>query len=350
MQAYEDISNGNSIGTSVKQKSLALLNAIGPLLALAVVILGFAIAENRWGNGKFTELRNIRVVLVQTAPVAVAALGMTLIIITGGIDLSAGTASMLCATVLACSMNAGFSIPISVLLTLITGSACGLCNGLLIGLLRLPPFIVTLGTMTIFLGLAKQLANATSGTTVPVARKLIPNWLLNLTSTMPPDWHGIVPNIAIGVWLALFVAIVVAVVLRLTVLGRHVFAIGSSESTARLCGISVLRTKLIVYASAGFLFAIAGIYSFSLVKIANPADGIGKELKFIAAVVIGGASLSGGRGTVLGTLAGATMMGVIWSGCDLLGIQNPTQDIMIGAIIIAAVTLDQLRRRQQELN
>lgn len=143
----EDIPMGNSIGTNVKQKSLALLNTIGPLLALAVVIIGFAIAENRWGNGKFTELRNIRVVLVQTAPVAVAALGMTLIIITGGIDLSAGTLSMLCTTVLACSMNAGFPVSVSVLLTLLTGSMCGLFNGLLIGLLRLPPFIVTLGTI-----------------------------------------------------------------------------------------------------------------------------------------------------------------------------------------------------------
>lgn len=350
MNGGVDGSTQRWLGTNLKQKCSALLDTIGPLLALVVVVAGFAIAENYWGNGKFAELRNIRVILVQTAPVAVAALGMTLIIITGGIDLSAGTASMLCATVLACSMNAGFSIVVSVLLTLAAGSACGLFNGLLIGLLRLPPFIVTLGTMTIFLGLAKQLANATTGTTVPVARNLIPPWLLNLTSTMPPDWHGAMPNIAIGVWLALFVAMVVAIVLRLTVFGRHVFAIGSSESTARLCGISVLKTKLLVYASAGFLFAIAGIYSFSLVKIASPADGIGKELKFIAAVVIGGASLSGGRGTVLGTLAGATMMGVIWTGCDLLGIENPTQDIMIGAIIIAAVTLDQLRRRQQEMN
>ncbi len=343
-------SAAQNLRSSIKQKALVLLDAVGPLLALIVVIIGFAIAEDHWGNGKFTELRNVRVVLVQTAPVAIAALGMTLIIITGGIDLSAGTASMLCATVLACAMNAGFPIGVCIVLTLLTGSLSGLFNGLLIGVLRLPPFIVTLGTMTIFLGLAKQLANATTGTTVPVARKLIPSWMLNLTSTMPPDWHGVVPNIAIGVWFALVVAILVAIVLRLTVFGRHVFAVGSSESTARLCGVSVLKTKLLVYASAGMLFAIAGIYSFSLVKIASPADGIGKELKFIAAVVIGGASLNGGRGTVLGTLAGATIMGVIQSGCDLLGIQNPTQDIMIGAIIIAAVTLDQIRRSRQEAN
>ncbi len=142
----------------------------------------------------------------------------------------------------------------------------------------------------------------------------------------------------------------VATLLHLTVFGRHVFAIGSSEPTARLCGVNIQRTKLLVYAAAGVLIAIAGIYSVSLVKVANPSDGIGKELRFIAAVVIGGASLSGGRGAVLGTLAGATIMGVITSGCDLLGIENSTQDIMIGVIIIVAVTLDQARKRWQDSN
>jgi ribose transport system permease protein len=320
-----------------------LLQTLGPLLALAIVVIGFTIADRIWGQGRFSELRNVRVILVLTAPVAVAALGMTMLIVSGGIDLSAGTASTLCATVLACSLNAGFSIPIVIGLTLGTGALCGLTNGMLIGFLKIPPFIVTLGTMTIFLGLAKQLAGSS---TVFVDRTKIPGWLSNLSSTMPPDWIGWYPNIAIGVWLALGVSALVAMVLNWTVLGRYLFAIGSNESTARLCGVNVLGVKLTVYAIAGLLVALAGIYSFSLVKIANPTDGIGKELKFIAAVVIGGASLSGGRGTVLGTLAGAAIMGVIASGCDQLEIQNSTQDIMIGLIIIAAVTLDQFRIRR----
>ncbi len=338
----------SEIGRQIRvwQRLMSVLDTFGPLLALAVVTIGFAMADQAWGQGKFIELRNLRVILVMTAPVAVAALGMTLVIITGGIDLSAGTASMLCATVMACAINAGNSIWAAVALALLTGSLCGVTNGLLIGLLRIPPFIVTLGTMTVFLGIAKRLAG---GSTVFVDRKLIPNWLLNLTSTYPPDWLGWFPNVASGVWVALVMAAVVAVLLRLTVFGRHVFAIGSSESTARLCGVNILRTKLMVYAVAGLLVAMAGIYSFSLVKVANPMDGIGKELKFIAAVVIGGASLRGGRGAVLGTLAGATIMGVISNGCDLLGIQNSTQDIMLGVIIIAAVTLDQYRQRRQDL-
>ncbi len=188
-----------------------------------------------------------------------------------------------------------------------SGAACGVTNGLLIGLLRIPPFIVTLGTMTIFLGIAKLMAG---GSTVFVNRNLIPSWLLNLTSTSPPDWRGGLPNLANGVWLAFFLAIIVAVLLRLTVFGRHVFAVGSNESTARLCGVNIMRTKLLVYAVAGVLIAITGIYSFSLVR-SQSIGRRGKELRFIAAVVIGGASLSGGRGTVLGTLAGATILGVI---------------------------------------
>lgn len=349
MSSDEDKLKASSAGrTTALRRVLAIVDTFGPLLALAVVVIGFALADQKWGQGKFIELRNIRVILVMTTPVAVAALGMTLVIITGGIDLSAGTASMLCATVLACIVNAGGSIWLAVGLALLTGSMCGVTNGLLIGLLRIPPFIVTLGTMTVFLGIGKQLAERfAGGTNVLVDRKLIPSWLLNLTSTYPPDWFGWFPNVAMGVWLALILSVIVAILLRLTVFGRHVFAIGSSESTARLCGVNILGTKLMVYAVAGLLVAMSGIYSFSLVKLANPSDGIGKELKFIAAVVIGGASLSGGRGAVLGTLAGATIIGVINNGGDLLGIKNSTQDIMIGVIIIAAVTLDQLRQRWQ---
>ncbi len=324
---------------------LGILRSLAPLLALALVIIGFAAADSVWGHGRFSEMRNFRVILVLTAPVAVAALGMTLLIIAGGIDLSAGTAAMLCTTVLACALNEKMPVVIAVLLTLLAGVACGMTNGLLIGVLRIPPFIVTLGTMTIFLGLAKRLAK---GSTVFVDRDRIPDWLSKLSATMPPDWHGWYPNIALGVWIAIGVAILVAILLNYSVTGRHIFAIGSNEATARLCGVNTLRTKILVYALAGLLIGIAGIYTFSLVKMANPVEGIGRELKFIAAVVIGGGSLSGGRGSVLGTLAGAATMGVIASGCDQLEIANSTQDIMIGVIIIAAVTLDQFRRRRQE--
>lgn len=320
------------------------LERLGPLLALVVVTLGFAIADQIWGRGRFIEFRNVRVVLVSTAPVAVAALGMTLVIITGGIDLSAGTASMLCATVLACALNDDVPIWIAIFMAVSTGALCGLFNGLCIGLLRIQPFIVTLGSMTIFLGIAKHLANSS---TVFVDRERIPEWLITFSSTAPPHWIGWFPNIPMAVWCGLLIAVVVAIILSLTVFGRHLQAVGSNEATARLCGVNVFGTKLAVYTLAGILIGIAGIYSFSPLRMANPSEGIGKELRYIAAVVIGGGSLSGGRGSVLGTLAGATIMGVMYSGCAQLNVSNATQDIMIGVIIIAAVTLDQLRSRRE---
>jgi ribose transport system permease protein len=344
-EGYDALSEPATTSRTTKERVVLILDTFGPLLALVLVTIGFALADRVWGQGRFSEMRNVRVILVQTAPIAVAALGMTLVIITGGIDLSAGTAAALCATVLATLINAGYPITAVVLLTLLVGATCGVTNGLLIGWLKIPPFIVTLGTMTVFLGIAKTLAK---GSTVFVDSKLVPGWLLNLSATKAPDWIGWFPNIAIGVWLALGVAVIVAGLLRLTVFGRYIFAVGSNESTARLCGVNVLAVKLWVYALSGLLVGLAGIYTFSYVKLANPSEGIGKELKFIAAVVIGGCSLSGGRGTVMGTLAGAAIMTVITNGCNLLEIQNSTQDIMNGIIIVAAVTLDHWRRSFQQ--
>lgn len=318
-----------------------ILNTVGPLLALLVVCVGFYIADRIWGAGNFASVRNLRFLLATTAPVAVAALGMTLLIIAGGIDLSAGTASTLCATVLVCAVNAEWWFSCALLLTLLTGAVCGLTNGLLIGLLRIPPFIVTLGSMTVFLGIGKLLSNSS---TVMANLERLPSWLVAMSSTKAPNvYYQWIPNIATGVWLALVVSAIVAAILRWSVFGRHLFAIGSNEATARLCGVNILGTKLAVYALAGVLFSLAGIYYVSLIKQANPTDGVGKELRFIAAVVIGGGSLSGGRGTVLGTLTGAAIMVVITNGCMQIGVGNAVQDIIFGSIVVAAVTLDQLR-------
>jgi ribose/xylose/arabinose/galactoside ABC-type transport system permease subunit len=152
--------------------------------------------------------------------------------------------------------------------------------------------------------------------------------------------------VASGVWVALALAAALALMLRFTVLGRHIFAIGSNEAAARLCGINVRRVKLTVYALAGLFAGIAGIYNFSELSQGDPTSGMGFELRVIAAVVIGGASLSGGRGSVLGALTGAALMATITSGCTQLGLPNPIQDIIVGLIIVAAVTVDQLRQRR----
>jgi ribose/xylose/arabinose/galactoside ABC-type transport system permease subunit len=148
------------------------------------------------------------------------------------------------------------------------------------------------------------------------------------------------------VWLLLALAIVVAAVLRYTVFGRHVFAVGSNESTARLCGINVPLTRIAVYTIAGFFVGMAGLFQFSRLTVGDPTSGTGKELPIIEAVVIGGGSLSGGRGSILGTLTGALIMQVISSGCTALRQPNPIQEIIIGAIIVAAVTVDQFRQRR----
>jgi ribose transport system permease protein len=333
-------------GSEVQVRSWRIwLERLGPFLALIIITIGFAAADQIWGRGKLLEIRNVRFMLVTAAPLAVAALGMMLVIMTGGIDLSAGTLSALCATVLALAIKLDYSMPVAVSLAVLVGMFCGSLNGLFIGILRIPPFIVTLGTMTVFLGAGKLLSGST---TIFIDSRMLPQWLQSFVSILPPHWIGNtwLPNIPMGVWVAIGLSVVTAVVLSRTVFGRHIKAVGSNEATARLCGVNVFKTKLSVYALAGALFGVAGLYSFALMSMANPTEGTGKELKFIAAVVIGGGSLSGGRGSVAGTLAGAAITVILISGCSQLGASNAMQDIITGIIIIAAVVIDQLRHRK----
>ncbi|MCA8986578.1 MAG: ABC transporter permease [Planctomycetaceae bacterium] len=319
-----------------------LLELLGPLIALVVVFLAFGVADSlQEKGGNFLSKNNVQRIAVNTATVAVAGLGMTFIIISGGIDLSAGTAMALSATVLAYALLHDCSAGLAVVLCLLTGVGCGLINGLLISGLRMIPFIVTLGTMSIFLGLAKLIAKET--TVRPDRTTQVPEWLRQFLSTRE---DALVAGMPMGVWVMLLLALMVAAVLRYTVFSRHVFAIGSNENTARLCGIRSNRVKVIVYALGGLFIGIAGIYQFSRLSVGNPTSGIGKELQVIAAVVIGGGSLNGGSGTVLGTLAGAAIMAVIQSGCTQLGINNPMQDIILGVVIVLAVFVDQLRHRK----
>ena len=271
---------------------------------------------------------------------------MTAIIIAGGIDLSAGTAVALCATVLAWGLDNGQSIYVAIAACIAVGCLTGLVNGGLISTLRVVPFIITLGSMTAFLGVAKIIAKET---TVRPPLESVPLWMETLVRPTPePAWIAwpLLPNFAWGVWLALALALMLGVILHYSVFGRHTFALGSNESTARLCGVNIPLTKIAVYSLAGLFVGVAGMYQFARLNVGNPTSGIGLELKIIAAVVIGGGSLSGGRGSIVGTLTGAAIMQVIASGCNALGLSNPIQDIIIGAIIVAAVTLDQIRQGQ----
>ena len=329
--------NGNDLAKTPNW--VWILQKLGPLLALITVVIVFAIADGlQEDGGTFTSVRNARVIVVQNATFAVAALGMTLIIIAGGIDLSAGTGMVLAATVLAACLEKGHSVWLAISLCILVGVATGFVNGALISCLKVVPFIVTLGTMTIYMGIAKYIAKET---TVRPPLDSVPDWLKRLVS---PATDSLIGGLPLGVWLAILLSIFVACLLRYTVFGRYVFALGSNEATARLCGINVPATKIAIYSLAGFFVGVAGIFHFAKLRTANPSDGLGLELRVIAAVVIGGGSLNGGQGSVLGTLTGAMIMGVIYTGCTLLGFGNLTTDILIGMIIIAAVTLDQVGR------
>ncbi|HUG94496.1 MAG TPA: ABC transporter permease, partial [Planctomycetaceae bacterium] len=270
------------------------------------------------------------------------ALGMTLIIIAGGIDLSAGSALALCATVTAWFFRADYSAATAIAAGLATGCGTGLLNGALISALRVVPFIITLGTMTIFLGLGQILASD-----VPIrAFGKAPAWIIDLQVPYPPDGHPWM-LVSSGVWVMAILALLVAGLLRYTVFGRHVFALGSSEATARLCGINVTRVRVAVYTLAGLFVGVAGLFQFALLGgEGDPKSGATKELEIIAAVVIGGGSLSGGRGSVLGTICGACIMATIFQGCVTLNVPTSRREVIVGAIIIVAVTLDQLRQRR----
>jgi len=317
------------------------IRGAGPFLALACVTAIFALADALQADGgAFLSLRSLRVILVQASTVAVAALGMTVIIAAGGIDLAAGTALSLSATVLAACLQAGAPAGAGVAASVLTGLVCGLINGLLVSGLGLLPFIATLGTMTAFLGTAKILAGETAVRPRPES---VPDWLDGLVSTRAEaQWLGLAP----GVWLAVALALLLALVLRRSVFGRHVFALGSNERAARLCGVQVRLVKTLVYTIGGLFAGIAGVYQFSRLAVGNPTSGVGMELRVIAAVVVGGGSLSGGQGSVLGTLVGAMLMSVISSGCNAIHISNPVQDLVLGGVIVAAVLIDVWRRRQ----
>ena len=322
----------------------AVLTAIGPFLGLAIVVSIFVgyqfVSEMLWETDRHF-LTSVRLILIakQTTIVAMGALGMTLIIISGGIDLSAGSLLALHAVLLAYSLKAGVDPLLAVAIVLASGLALGALNGILITALKLVPFIVTLGTMLIFRGTAEWISRQ---------RKIqapAPDWLSTLLDAPPTGSWRLVST---GAWLVVILGLLLTLVLRRTVFGRYVFAIGSNEATARLCGLPVNAIKIAVYSLGGLFMALAGILNFNdLNKQGSPTEGIGLELNIIASVVIGGGSLSGGRGSVLGSIIGALTMTTLTQGCVYVGVSDPVQKLVIGAIIIAAVAIDQALHRRR---
>jgi len=217
------------------------------------------------------------------------------------------------------------------------GMLIGLVNGTLITMLRLAPFIITLGMMSLLRGVAQEAADNTM--VYPVSSGFLDGLLQPIN---PQQLWLLTP----GVWLMIILALLVSAMLRYTRFGRYTFAIGSNEQTARLCGVPVERTKLLIYVVASALFATSGVLQFSYLGMGDPTTAVGMELDVIAAVVIGGASLAGGQGTVLGSLVGALIMTVVANGCSKMGLENSVQLIVTGVIIVLAVGLDRLRQRK----
>jgi ribose/xylose/arabinose/galactoside ABC-type transport system permease subunit len=308
-----------------------LLDTAGPLIGLLFVSIVFgALVGPRFFGGA-----NLELIARQTAIVCTAALGMTMVIVAGGIDLSVGSVVALTTVVIAVALRADVSPLAAASLGVVAAAGCGLANGLLITGLRVIPFIVTLGMMILIRGAAKGLADE--------RRIEAPTtWLNDLLRTLDPDSQLLVPA---GIWLVGGLALVTAGTLGYTRFGRHLFSIGSNERTARLCGVAVERTKIAVYTMAAALAGVAGVLQFSRLSVGDPTVADGLELDVIAAVIIGGGSLAGGRGSVWGTVLGACTMAVIQIGCSQRGLPNWVQQIVTGGIIILAVALDRWRSK-----
>jgi len=265
--------------------------------------------------------------------VAIGAIGMTMIIISGGIDLAVGSTIALTGVITALGIHSGLAPSVALASGIMVGGFVGLINGLVITRLKVVPFIATLGMLGVARGTAKWVAGEQ---TVNMAD----TWLNELLVMFPnPPWLLVAP----GVWIAIVLAIIAAVVLRNTVFGRRVFALGSNESAARACGIATDRLKIWIYGLAGLLFGLAGVMQMSRLRQGDPTVAAGSELDIIAAVVIGGGSLNGGEGSILGSMIGALIMAFLRNGCQQIGWPNYIQEIIIGAIIVIAVALDRWR-------
>ncbi|HKV40165.1 MAG TPA: ABC transporter permease [Blastocatellia bacterium] len=303
----------------------------GPFLGLVLVIGVFAILTGT--PAQYLSPTNLRIVLSQTVIVALGAIGATVVIISGGIDLSPGSVIALSGVVTALCIRGGWPPVTAILAAVMVGGLVGVINALAITRLQVVPFIATLGMLEIARGAGKWLAGEQTVNAPPT-------WINDLATTFPhPSWLMVGP----AVWLTLFLAILMAVVLKRTVFGRRVFALGSNEAAARACGINAGRMKIWIYTLSGLFVGLAGVMEMSRLRQGDPTVAVGQELDIIAATVIGGASLNGGQGTILGSMIGALIMAFLRNGCQQMGWSNYIQEIIIGTIIVMAVAIDRWR-------
>jgi len=314
--------------------------ALASLLGLTVV---FAFVSSA-----FLSLGNGMTVALQVTSIAYLGIGATCVIITGGIDLSVGAILALSGVISAMAVKAGAPVPIGMLAGLLTGALCGLINGVTVTWLRLPPFIATLGMMLVARGVALQITDAKAIGGLGDAFAELGNGSLWRIATVGADGFPDVkfPGIPYPVLLMVVLAIAVAVLLNRTTLGRHLYAVGSNSEAARLSGVHVRGVTLFAYVLSGLLAGLAGCVLASRLVTAQPSEGLMYELDAIAAAVIGGTSLSGGIGTISGTVIGAFVIGILRNGLNMGGVSAFTQQIVIGLVILLTVWIDQMRHRR----
>lgn len=305
------------------------------IVLLAGILLGAMVNWERFTTGS-----NLSTILLQVTIIGILGIGQTLIILTAGIDLSIGIVMVLSSVVMGrLAVVAGLPVEIAFAAGLLVGTLCGMLNGLLVTRLRMPPFIVTLGTLSIFTALNTWYSQSESIRNVDLEEQA--PFLLLMGEPIPMGSARII----FGSLLMIAIAAAVWYVLNRTAFGRHVYAVGDDPEAARLAGIDTGRTLLTVYAIAGLIAAIAGWVLIGRVGAVSPTAGQDANLDSITAVVIGGTSLFGGRGSIVGTLIGALIVGVFRSSVSLAGLDVLWQQFAVGVLIIVAVALDQWIRK-----
>ena len=311
------------------------------VLILLVIFFSFA-------SSSFLQVNTLTMVAKHVALYGILALGMTFVIITGGIDLSVGSVvglvGMLAGGLIQEGLTIGgktiyFSVPAVIVLMLLFGCLIGLINGLIITKLKVAAFIATLGTMYICRGMANLRSNGATYAKLSGFEGLGNVGLKSLGS----DWFGI----PAGVYIFLILAVIAAILLKRTDTGWHILAVGGNEKSARLSGIKSDRVKILVYILSGFCAAWIGLINTAQLFSAHPASGDGWEMNAIAATVLGGTSMAGGSGTILGTVVGAFVIGVINDGMTMCGVSEFWQKVIRGLVIILAVVIDQTQRNLQ---
>ena len=297
------------------------------LIALCVII---AVLEP-----KFLSSGNLASVARQTAVITIMAMGMTMVMVSGGIDLSVGSMMALCGVLGAMAMVKGASVFVGILICIVAGAGLGMLNGFAVATLGIPAFIVTLGAMGIYRGVSLLISGGNAIVGLPIS-------FGHISET---DVFGFLP---MPLLIVIIVALLIHFILNATLPGRYCYAIGSNIEAARYAGVNVSRYQILFFSILGALTGVAGVIESSRLVTGQPTAGEGYELRVIAAVVIGGGSLNGGQGTVVGTLIGALIMGVLANGANLLRINPFIQQIIIGSVIVLAVTFDEFQRRKME--